>query len=282
MADLKKYPGIYRGTVFSNKDPLNQRRLRVIVPAILGDSPTQWAWPLDPSGVSLEPPAVKQGVWVMFENGDPSFPIWVGTFGKEISGKYKLYASRVSSTAVVPQITDLLEVVSRPDGTKDVDVTETLLNIVRNRCYGSFYSMAGTTASANTRYFLPFDQVEMQCSNVTVSDTNKLSLVGTGVFNMQFSAQFSNSVSQDRYIDIWLMKNGQNVPNTNSRITTGDKAPWVIASWNFFLEGGGASDYWQIAWSVNGTGVSLHSEAASTGPSRPAIPSVLMTVSKVK
>lgn len=282
MDGLKKYPGIYRGSVYSNKDPLNQRRLRLLIPAVLGSTPTQWAWPVDPSGLTLEPPATKQGVWVMFENGDPSFPLWIGTFGKETSGKHKLYESRLNPSDVVSQITDLLEVVSKKDGTKELDVTETLLNIVRNRCYGSFYSMSNQTATANTRYFLPFDQVEFQCSNVTVSSSNRLSLAGTGVFDIQFSAQFASSVSQDRYIDIWLMKNGQNVPNTNSRITTGGKAPWTIAAWNFFIEGGGTSDYWQIAWSANGDGISLHSEGTQTSPSRPAIPSVIMTVNKVK
>ena len=218
----------------------------------------------------------------MFENGDPSFPIWVGTFGKELSGEHRLYGSRLNPEDVVSQITDLLELSSNSDGTKELDVTQTLLNIVRNRCYGSFSSMAATTAVANTVYFLPFDQVDFSCSNVNVVNNNRLTLVGTGVFNVQFSAQFSSSVSQDRYIDIWLMKNGTNVSNTNSRITTGDKAPWSIAAWNFFIEGGGPNDYWQIAWSVNGDGVSLHSESAQTNPTRPGIPSVLMTVHKVK
>lgn len=79
--DIQRYHGLYRGKVSNNKDPLGQRRLRVVIPSILGNSPTNWAWPVDPSGVTLTPPNIGQGVWVMFENGDPSFPIWVGVFG---------------------------------------------------------------------------------------------------------------------------------------------------------------------------------------------------------
>jgi len=107
MADLKKYPGIYRGTVFSNKDPLNQRRLRVIVPAILGDSPTEWAWPVDPAGVTLEPPAVRQGIWVMFENGDPSFPLWVGVFGKPAQNQVDIVALQEQVDLLAQRVTDL-------------------------------------------------------------------------------------------------------------------------------------------------------------------------------
>lgn len=276
------YYGVYRGTVVSNKDPLGKRRLKVVVPAVTSNAQTNWAWPLETASVKDEPPAVNQGVWVMFENGDPAYPIWVGTFGKDVSKKYPLLANRISATDVVPEITDLLSVKKFSDNTNEVDVSQTLLNIVRNRCYGSFFSTSNQLAVANTRYFLPFNQTAFSCSNVSVASGNQLRLVGTGVFNVQFSVQFSTSVTQDRFVDIWLMKNGSNVASSNSRITVGDKQPWAIASWNFFIEGGGVSDYWQIAWSVNGTGVSLHSEGTQTTPTRPGIPSVLLTVSKVK
>lgn len=106
--------------MYSNKDPLNQRRIRILVPAILGTAPTQWAWPVDPSGVLLEVPAVKQGVWVMFENGDPSFPVWVGTFGKWTKGTIRPSLSNVSA------VPDGAETSSIADGTIVVDLLETI------------------------------------------------------------------------------------------------------------------------------------------------------------
>ena len=281
MSGTKHY-GLHRGTVVSNKDPLNKRRLKVIVPSVTGTSPSNWAWPLETASTKVASPAVGQGVWIIFENGDPAYPVWVGTFGKEVSKEYPLLIDRMDPLDIVPEITDLLSVKKFSDNTNEVDVSQTLLNIVRNRCYGSFYSMSSIEAAANTVNFLPINLTAFSCSNVSVTDTNRLTLNGVGVFNVQFSAQFEATVSQDRFIDIWLMKNGENVPDSNSRITTGDKAPWSIASWNFFIIGGGPSDYWQIAWSVDGTGVRLHSEGAQTAPARPGIPSVLLTVSKVK
>ena len=77
----RRFYGVYRGTVTDSKDPDNKRRIKATVPQVLGTEPTDWAWPVDSSTTYSEPPKVGQGVWVIFEGGDPSFPIWSGTFG---------------------------------------------------------------------------------------------------------------------------------------------------------------------------------------------------------
>lgn len=76
--------GKYRGKVVDNNDVLSQRgRLQVMVPAVLGDEPI-WAVPCVPYagpdvGFFFLPP-IDAGVWVEFEGGDPSYPIWSGCF----------------------------------------------------------------------------------------------------------------------------------------------------------------------------------------------------------
>lgn len=77
----KRFFGVYRGTVTNSKDPNQQRRVRLTVPQVLGEEATDWAWPMDSASVKAHPPKVGQGVWVSFEGGDPSFPVWSGTFG---------------------------------------------------------------------------------------------------------------------------------------------------------------------------------------------------------
>lgn len=72
-----RFFGVYRGVVFSTDDPLSKSRIRVKIPQILADNPTQWAWPVGVVGVI---PTIGQGVWVQFEGGDPSYPVWQGTF----------------------------------------------------------------------------------------------------------------------------------------------------------------------------------------------------------
>jgi hypothetical protein len=81
-----RFYGVYRGVVYSSDDPLNLYRLQLKVPQILADQHTEWAWPVEKPGISTSIPSVGQGVWVMFEGGDPSYPIWTGTFGAQSAG----------------------------------------------------------------------------------------------------------------------------------------------------------------------------------------------------
>jgi uncharacterized protein involved in type VI secretion and phage assembly len=77
------YFGKYRGTVSSNDDPTNRGRIKVKVPAVLGDLEV-WAMPCVPyAGDSVgfySLPPEGSGVWVEFEAGDPSYAIWTGCF----------------------------------------------------------------------------------------------------------------------------------------------------------------------------------------------------------
>lgn len=82
--------GIYRGVVTANNDPLSKGRIKMQIPQILATETTEWAWPVDPRLFLVDneatlavplPPTIGQGVWVMFEGGDPSYPVWLGTFG---------------------------------------------------------------------------------------------------------------------------------------------------------------------------------------------------------
>jgi hypothetical protein len=83
---LHRFFGKYEGVVTDNKDPLEIGRLRAKVPAVLGeDVPSGWALPCAPYGGgkdrgSLFVPEVGDTVWIEFAGGDPSRPIWCGTF----------------------------------------------------------------------------------------------------------------------------------------------------------------------------------------------------------
>lgn len=79
--------GKYRGTVTQNTDPQRRGRLQVSVPAVYGTNTQNWALPALPYagkdvGLYLIPP-VGANVWVEFEGGDISFPIWTGCFWAE-------------------------------------------------------------------------------------------------------------------------------------------------------------------------------------------------------
>lgn len=78
------YFGKYRGKVENNLDPLQQGRVQVSCPAVLGQGQLSWAMPSAPyagSGVGFfTVPPNSANVWVEFEGGDPDYPILGGCF----------------------------------------------------------------------------------------------------------------------------------------------------------------------------------------------------------
>lgn len=79
-----KYLGKYKAIVVNNVDPLFIGRIQVIAPDVASLAPTTWAMPCVPvAGINMgmfSPPIIGSGVWVEFEQGDPSKPIWVGCY----------------------------------------------------------------------------------------------------------------------------------------------------------------------------------------------------------
>jgi hypothetical protein len=76
--------GKHRGIVFNNLDPLKLGRIMATVPEVLGEVPTGWATPCSPyagptAGFFSVPP-IGSGVWIEFEAGDVSRPIWAGCY----------------------------------------------------------------------------------------------------------------------------------------------------------------------------------------------------------
>jgi type VI secretion system secreted protein VgrG len=78
-----RYYGKYRGYVHDVTDPERRGRIRAMVPRLLGEStPTGWALPsapyAGPDQGLFTIPDIGAGVWIEFEEGDLSKPIWSG------------------------------------------------------------------------------------------------------------------------------------------------------------------------------------------------------------
>jgi hypothetical protein len=77
-----RFLGKFRGRVTDNNDPRRIGRIRAEVPDVLGSEPSMWALPCLPftgeqaGHYNVPPPGA--GVWIEFEQGDPSYPIWSG------------------------------------------------------------------------------------------------------------------------------------------------------------------------------------------------------------
>lgn len=167
-------------------------------------------------------------------------------------------------------------------GVRDNDGGDQLF--VRNSIVGAFHSNVVQTASINTATAMQFATSDIS-HGITVVDNTKALVSRTGIYNVQFSAQLRNGDSQEANVDIWFRINGSDVADSNTRITVpkthagGDG--FVVAAWNVFLSMT-ENQYAQIMWSTPDTDVSIYFANNLTSPTRPNIPSVIVTVNEVR
>jgi len=84
-----KYYGKYRGFVSDNKDPDKRARCRLLVPNVLGDIITDWAYPCNNLFFGMIMiPKKKDPVWVEFENGDIQKPLYTCSWYAKPSSNY--------------------------------------------------------------------------------------------------------------------------------------------------------------------------------------------------
>lgn len=83
----KQYFGKYRAQVVDSEDPKKRGRIRVLCPATLGDSKSNWCNPCIPvtyeKGGDFAIPKVGETVWIEFEGGDVNKPLYVGNWWSE-------------------------------------------------------------------------------------------------------------------------------------------------------------------------------------------------------
>jgi len=115
---------------------------------------------------------------------------------------------------------------------------------------------------------------------VQIQNSSRIKILHTGNYNIQFSAQIDKTDSGTDAIDIWLMKNGNNIANTNTRMNVDGNNAKLVAAWNWVVEAV-ANDYFEIAWYSADSDIRIYAEGVQTNPTRPGIPSIILTVSQV-
>ena len=119
-----RYYGKYRGFVRDNNDPERRGRVRMEVPAVLGqgkDNWSDWGDACLPFGGAEDAgcfviPMEGTPVWVEFEGGDTRFPIWVGFwYGGSDPGKQPTEATRVCDEPTCQDCEDKRDHAEGPD-----------------------------------------------------------------------------------------------------------------------------------------------------------------------
>lgn len=126
MDSVKRLYGVYRGVVRNNKDPQNQRRLQVQVQTT-GNEITDWVWPMEPSSVHTDVPVVGQGVWINYVGGDPEYPVWLGSFGKNQGKNKQIFIKPLANSVSLTGLSPYVKTNSIKDGTTELDLIDTIM-----------------------------------------------------------------------------------------------------------------------------------------------------------
>ena len=157
--------------------------------------------------------------------------------------------------------------------------------------YASVQRTTDKTFTANTATEITFDQNDFLngCAN---DGTNGILVSESGLYNYQFSVQYSNTDSQTHTAWVWLRVNNTDVAGTGSQFTIpskhGSTNGHLIAAANFYVELE-AGDFVQMFAAVDvpyvpavSQGVRMEAYSAITTPfAMPAIPAVVATLTFV-
>lgn len=157
---------------------------------------------------------------------------------------------------------------------------KTLLSGSANKQIGQFYDTTTQNALVvATPYAMKLNTTDISNGvSITGIEQSEIRVANAGYYNLQFSAQlFDNGGSGDN-VWIWFRKNGTDIPNSATKLTSKGGNDAFVAAWNYVAQLD-INDYVEIMWLVDDTSIRLNYEPAL--PSVPAIPSVIVTMTQI-
>ena len=150
--------------------------------------------------------------------------------------------------------------------------------------YGAFSSSADQTGSISAGTVMTYNSVDV-ADGVTVVSNSRITVPKTGIYNLQFSAQFKNVENTQEDVTIWFRVNGSDLTNSGTQVTIPARKSagifgYGVAAWNIFLSLT-AAQYVEIVWLPTVATLTMEALPASLSPAYPAIPSVIATMNQV-
>lgn len=190
---------------------------------------------------------------------------WNPQYQEQLNNVLRLYFNRLSNVTK-----NLLG----PDGGQFINIP-----------FGSFYDTTDQTAVSTTASYPITINTTSLSNEVSIENNSQITFATEGVYNIQFSIQLSNNDNDTQDIDIWFVKNGVDIANSNSRFglaprkSTGD--PYHVIGTVNFIESFSANEYVELYWRTSSTNAYIEYYSAPSTPTRPAIPSVILTATFV-
>ena len=144
--------------------------------------------------------------------------------------------------------------------------------------FGSWSSSADLTASINTPTAIPLNTTSFE-EGVKLQSSSRLVVEESGVYNIQFSAQFHHTSGggAGETVFVWFRKNGADIPNSATTLHISSNT-YDVMTVNLF-EKMQPDDYFQVYWST--TNANIHMEHIAANSVHPVIPSIIVTVNQI-
>ena len=147
--------------------------------------------------------------------------------------------------------------------------------------YAQFSSTQTQSGSANTAYSATFNTTDF-AQGVSLVSGSRITVSNTGIYNVQFSAQLHTTSNEAVDFSIWFAETGSNIANSNTDFTVEKIAGggFGVAALNF-LTSISSGSYVELKYSKTTTNGQLQAKGTQSTPTRPATPSVILTVTQI-
>jgi hypothetical protein len=188
----------------------------------------------------------------------------------------KLVGRFTASSGVMEEITIGSGLTLTGAGTLNNTATPTPLGY-----YGAFQDVTNQFAAViNTGYPMLLGVTDLS-NQVTVVSGSRVTIANTGIYNIQWSGQFTNPLAAEHDVTVWLRKNGVDVPGSAGVVLVprkhGTSDGHTLPSWNYLIDPI-AGDYYEFVWSTENTSVYMSFTSAGSPP--PSAASVIVTVTQ--
>lgn len=161
--------------------------------------------------------------------------------------------------------------------------------------YGSFYDTNATQVAASTTAVYPIkinttaEYYGVTISNDPSGNPTLINFSTAGVYNIQYSIQFTNSDASIHNVNVWLRKNDTgstgDIAYSNSQYAIvnshGGIHGQMVAAINYVITLA-AGDYLQLMWQTDSTQTYIETIPAGTSPTIPVSPGVIFTACQVR
>jgi len=145
-----------------------------------------------------------------------------------------------------------------------------------NACFSSSITQLVTATTTAKLITFETDEVINSITHSITINPSRITIQVTGTYLITFSASLAGGVADS---DIWLRQNGVDVARSNTRLhylSTDTKVMTVT-----FLVTATTSDYFELVHSSTNLSGGPTAFPAGTNPTRPAIPSIILTINKI-